>query len=94
MQRAVNIKIKVGLRSSIMIWNSNAYCFRGYHPSHNTSSKIQTQGSKNFSQSKKHKPKDRKLASSYNNMVELPKKDNKKDKKKRFQGQKQEHSGE
>ena len=53
-QRAINVEAKVGLKSSIMVQNSDAYCFKGYYPSHNTFSKVQTQGSinKNSSDSK------------------------------------------
>ena len=43
-QKAVNAEAKVGLRSSIIVWNSDARCFRGHRPSHNTSSKVQTKG--------------------------------------------------
>ena len=32
-QQAINAKAKVGLRSSIMIRDSDIYCPRGYHPS-------------------------------------------------------------
>ena len=43
---------------------------------------------------KKTKLKDPKLALSHNNMAESPKKNNKKDKKKRFRGQIREYTGE
>ena len=45
---------------------------------------MQTQGFKDYFYPKKPIFKDRKLAPSYDNMVELPKKNNKKDKKKSF----------
>ena len=52
---------------------------------------MQTQGSKNSFCHKKPKSKDPKSAPLHDNTAELPKKDNKKDKKKRFQGQKREY---
>ena len=69
----------------------NVHCLKGHRLSYNTFSKVQTQGSKNFFHSQKPKLKDPKLAPSYDNMAELPKKDNRKDKKKKFRGQKREH---
>ena len=41
-QRAVNAEAKAGLRSSIR--ESDICCSRGHHLFHNTSSKVQTQG--------------------------------------------------
>ena len=84
MQKTVNIEAKVGLRSSTIIWDSNACCLRSHRPSYNISLKAQTQGSKNFSRLKESKSKDPKSALLRNNATKLPKKDNKKDKKKRF----------
>ena len=92
-QKAVNAEAKAGLRSSTMVWDSDAYCPRSHRPSYNTSSKVQTQDSKDLSRPKKTKPKDSKSASSRDNAAESPKKDNKKDKKKRFRGQRQEYTG-
>ena len=43
-QIAVNAKAKAGLRSSTMVRELDARCPRGHHPSHNTSSKVHTQG--------------------------------------------------
>ena len=43
-QRAVNAEAKAGLRSSTMVQESDARCFRSHHPSHNTFLKVQTQG--------------------------------------------------
>ena len=43
-QRAVNAEAKAGLRSSTMVRESDARCPRSHRPSHNTSSKVQTQG--------------------------------------------------
>ena len=88
-QRTVNVEAKVGLRSSIMVRDSDACCPRGYRLSHNTSSKVQTQGSKDSSCSKKPKLKDPKPASSRDNAAELAKKENRKDKKKRPWNQRQ-----
>ena len=84
-QRVVNVEAKAGLRSSTMIQESDARCSRGHRPSHNTSSKVQTQGSKDFSRFKKPKPKNLKLAPLYDDMAELAKKEDKKDKKKKLQ---------
>ena len=93
-QKIVNAEAKAGLRSSTIVWDSDARCSRSHRPSHNTSSKVQTQGSKDLSRPKETKPKDLKSAPLCDNAVESLKKDNKKDKKKRFWGQKQEYIGE
>ena len=93
-QRAVNAEAKAGLRSSTIVRDSDARCPRGHRPSHNTSSKVQTQGSKDLSRPKETKPKDPKSAPSRDDAAESPKKDDKKDKKKRFRGQRREHTGE
>ena len=96
-QRAVNAKAKTGLRSSTMVQDLDARYSREYRPSHNTSSKVQSQGSnnKNSSRSEEPKPKDPKPAPPQNNMAAEPdKKENKKDIKKRFRGQRREHTGE
>ena len=93
-QRAVNAEAKAGLKFSIMVRDSDARCPRGHRPSHNTSSKVQTQGSKDLSRPKETKPKDPKSAPSRDNAAESPKKDDRKDKKKRFQGQRREHTEE
>ena len=84
-QRAVNAKAKAGLRSSTIVWKSDARCFRGYRLSHNTSSKVQTQGSKDFSRSEESKPKNPKPALSRDNAAEPAKKEDRKDKKKKLQ---------
>ena len=55
---------------------------------------MQIQGSKDLSHPKKIKPKDLKSALLYDDATEWSKKDNRKDKKKRFQGQRREHIGE
>ena len=93
-QRAVNPEVKAGLRSSSMVRNLDACCPRGHRLSYNTFSKVQTQGSKNSSHPKEIKSKNLKSALSHDNVAELPKKDNRKDKKKRFWVQKQEYTGE
>ena len=77
-----------------MVWDSDARCPRGHRPSHNTSSKVQTQGSKDSSRPEETKPKDPKSAPSRDDAAESPKKDDRKDKKKRFRGQRQEYTGE
>ena len=85
-QRAVNAEAKAGLRSSTMVRDSDVRYPRGHRPSHNTSSKVQTQGSshKNLPRSEKPKPKDPKLAPSHDKAAEPAKKKNKKDKKKKL----------
>ena len=86
-QKAVNIKAKADLKSSTMVWNLDAHYFRGHYLSHNTFSKVQTQGlnNKDFSRSKESKPKALKLAPLYDNIVvKLAKKKDKKDKMKRY----------
>ena len=62
-QRAVNAEAKAGLRSSTMVRKSDARCPRGHRPSHNTSSKMQTQGSshKDSPRTKESRPKEAKL---------------------------------
>ena len=90
-QRVVNAEAKAGLRSSTIVWDSDACYPRGHRPSHNTSSKMQTQGSKDLSRPRKTKPKDSKSAPSRDNAAKSPKKDDRKDKKKRFRGQRREH---
>ena len=77
-----------------MVWDSDACYPKGHRPSHNTSSKVQIQDFKDLSLPKKTKPKDLKSALSRDNTAESPKKDNRKDKKNRFRGQKWEHIGE
>ena len=42
-QRTVNAEAKAGLKSSTMVRESDAPCPRIHRPSHNTSSKVQTQ---------------------------------------------------
>ena len=76
-----------------MVEDLDVCCLKSHHPSHNTSSKVQTQSSKDFSRPKKSKSKDPMSALLCDNMAKLPKKDNKKDKKKRFRSQKREHTG-
>ena len=95
-QKAVNAETKAGLRSSIMVWELDARCPKGHRLSHNTSSKVQTQGSshKDSPRSEKPKPKNPKPAPSYDNIAEPAKKEDKKEKKKRLRNQKREHTGE
>ena len=88
-QRAVNAEAKVGLRSSTMVRKSDACCPRGHCLSHNTSSKVQTQGSKDSSHSEEPKPKDPKPAPSRDDAAELAKKEDRKDKKKKLQNRRQ-----
>ena len=83
-QRTVNAEAKTGLRSSTIVRDSDARCSRGYRPSHNTSSKVQIQGSNNSSHSKEPKPKDLKPAPSRDGAAEPAKKEGRKDKKKKL----------
>ena len=94
MQLAVNAKAKAGLKFSIMVRDLDAHCPRSYRPSHNTSLKMQTQGSKDLFCLEKTKPKDLKSAPSHDNAKKSPKKNDRKDKKKRFQGQRRKYTGE
>ena len=41
-QRVVNVEVKAGLRFSTMVRKSDARYPRGYRPSHNISSNVQT----------------------------------------------------
>ena len=93
-QKTVNVKAKACLRSSTMVRDSDARCPKGHHPSHNTSLKMQTQDSKDSSRSKEPKPNDPKPALLHDNAAEPAKKKNRKEKKKRFWNQRQEHTGE
>ena len=95
-QRAANAEVKAGLRSSIIVQEADAYCFRGHHPSHNTSSKVQTQGSshKDSLRSKESKPTDLKPAPLRDNAAEPAKKKDRKEKKKRLRNHGREHPGE
>ena len=63
-QRAVNAEAKAGLRSSTMVQQSDARCPRGHRPSHNTSSKVQTQDSshKDSPRTEESRPKKAKQA--------------------------------
>ena len=95
-QRAINAEAKAGLRSSTIIRESDARCPRGHRPSHNTSSKVQIQGSsyKDSPRSKEPKPKDPKPAPSRDNAAEPAKKEDRKKKKKRLRSQRRKHTGE
>ena len=93
-QKTVNVEAKAGLRSTIMVQDLYAHCPRGHRSSYNTFIKVQTQGSKDSSRPKEMKLKDLKSTPSRDNAAELPKKDDNKDKKKRFQDQRREYTGE
>ena len=94
-QRAINAEAKAGLRSSTMIQKSDARCPRGHRPSHNTSSKVQTQRTiAKEPRSEESKPKDPKPAPSRDNAAEPAKKEDRKEKKKRLRNQRREHTGE
>ena len=93
-QRAVNAKAKAGLRSSTMVRDLDARCPRGHRPSHNTSSKVQTQGSshKDSPRSEEPKHKDPKPAPSRDNAAEQAKKEDRKDKKKKLRNRRRERN--
>ena len=78
-QKAVNVKAKAGLRSTIMIWDSNICCPRGYYLFNNTASKVQTQETiaKDFSRPEKSKIKDSKSVPPCDGLAEPAKKENK-----------------
>ena len=62
-QKAVNAEAKAGLRSSTIVRDSDARYPRGHRPSHNTSSKVQTQGTTaKKPRAKKPRPKEAKQA--------------------------------
>ena len=86
-QKAVNAEAKAGLRSSTIVQDSDVRCPRGHRPSHNTSSNMQTQGSKDSSRSKEPKSEDLKPAPSYDDAAEAAKKEDRKNKKKRLRNQ-------
>ena len=88
MQKAVNAKAKAGLKSSIIVWDANSRCSRGYCLSQNTSTKVQIQSSTiKKSKPKKSRLKDLKLA---NGKIPVPlrtnepKKISRQDKKKEY----------
>ena len=74
-----------------MVRDSDAQCSKGYHLSHNTSSKVQTQGfsHKDSLRSKESKNKNPKLAPPRGNAAASAKKE---DKKKKLQGHKREQN--
>ena len=76
-QKAVNAEAKAGLRSTIMVQDSDIRCPQGYCPSKNTASKVQTPRkiAKDFSRLEKLGTKDRKLVSPRDNAAELAKKE-------------------
>lgn len=79
-QKTINIKTKVSLRSNIMVSDLDAYCLKGYRPFNIRSLKIEI---KRFgTKTKKLKYKDLKLTLLYNNIVKPVKKEDQKDKKK------------
>ena len=62
-QKTVNIEAKVGLRSSIIVWDSDIYCLKDHRFSNSTTSKVQTQKTTaKESKPEESKPKELKLA--------------------------------
>ena len=90
MQKAVNAEAKAGLKSSNMVWDSDACYFKNHRLFHKTFSKVQTQGSsqKNSPNSEEFKSKNPKSVLLCDDIAEPTKKNGKK--KKRFQTHKQE----
>ena len=43
-QKAINVEVKAGLKSSAIIQDSDIHFLQGHRPSNNTVSKVQTQG--------------------------------------------------
>ena len=85
MQKAINVKAKISLESSSMIWDLDVHWPRGSYWSHITFSKVQTQeSSTKKSKTKELKTNDLKPASLCNNLAKPAKMKNKKDKKKSF----------
>ena len=89
MQRAVNEETKAGLKSSIMVRDSDIHCPRGHRPSNSTASKVQAHGTTTKDSFCLEKPKAKETKSVHANAVEpseQDKKDNKnqRDKKRRF----------
>ena len=82
-QKIVNVEAKAGLRSTIIIQDSDIHCFQDYHSSNNITSKMQTLRitAKNSFYPKEPKIKDLKSALLPNNITELAKK---KDKQKKL----------
>lgn len=80
-QKAVNVDVKTGLRSNIVVQDLDIYCSRGHCSSNNTTSKLQTWRT-NAKDSRPKKPKAKNLKSvlSRTNAVE-PLKQDKPDKK-------------
>ena len=61
-QKTVNAEVKVGLRSSTMVRESDICYPRGHYPSYNTSSKVQTQETNvKEPRTKEPRPKEAKL---------------------------------
>ena len=90
-QRAINAKAKMGLKSNTIVWNSNIYFSRGYCLSNNIVVKVQTIKTI-FKEPhlKKIKTKDLKLILSFTNVAKLskPEKNDWKFKKKSFDKEK------
>ena len=82
-QKTVNAEAKVGLKSTIIIRDSDFCYFRGYCPFNNNASKVQTQGTiaKDSFRLEKLKTKNLKSVPSHNDLAKPAKK---KDKQKRF----------
>ena len=94
-QRAVNAEAKAGLKFSTMIRESDGCYPRGHRPSHNTSAKVQPQGTTaKEPRSKEPKPKDSKQAPSRDDTAEPAKKEDRKEKKKKLRNRRREHTGE
>lgn len=41
LQKAINVENKIGLRSSVIVWDAESYCFKSYCLFHNTFAKVQ-----------------------------------------------------
>lgn len=78
LQKAVNGEVKTGLKSSAIVWDLDVCYLKDHCLSYNTSSKVQTKGFKDFSQSEDPKLKNLKFAPPRDNMAKPAKKENKK----------------
>ena len=78
-QKSVNAKAIAGLKSIIMVQDSDLCCSQGHCLSNSITSKMQTEKitTKDFSRPQKLKIKDLKSILSHNNIAELAKKENK-----------------
>ena len=85
-QKAINVEAKAGIRSTIIVWDSDICCSQGHCSSNNTALKLQTKGitAKDSSRPEEPKTKDLKSVPPRDNTAQPAKKE---DKQKRFKCQ-------